>query len=340
MGLSDKFKKNLGSSRPAMISRSGNMFTLRDAAGNERAPVHSLDMIIVDANANVSRMYREDKNYNGNDPTPPDCFSDNGEGPSSMATKPQSDRCQTCKWAVRGSATSKVDGKPITACSTNQKLAVLVQGEPSNTLFEFVVTPGNLTPFRNYVRTVEGHKYEVEEVVTRVTFVPKSMGILEFAPIGVIDDETRALAGSLAGTEAARFVTGETDTPIGALPAPAPMRQITAQPEAREEAPAPEPVKQEGPTREQLEAQLAALRSKDKPAKPKLVEASPAPVQAAAPQEVPAFLRARKDAPPNNAAFGMNGNAPPPPAEVSKLIDGAANQADARVDKAFSLPTR
>ncbi len=351
MGFKDKIKANLGVQQPPSISRNGNMFTLRDAAGNERPAVYTLDIIMVDGNANKSRIYREDKNYNPNDPLPPDCFSDNGEAPSQMALKPQSDSCHTCQWARRGSATSKVDGKPISACADNQKLAVIVADDPSRMVFQLLITPGNLSGFRAYMKTLEGHKYEPEEVVTRISFVPKSMGVLQFEPVSETDAETHEWIASVAGSQQIKYITGEDDVPLGALPAPAARPQLQARP-----APAPqheeaEPAKR-SPTREELEAELAKLRAakEDKPARgrPKLVKEEEQPKQEVLPPEkpeIPAFLRRDPPKPPVNSAFGMTNNAAPIPDEVDKLVSGQANAAQApgladRLGKAFGLPLR
>jgi hypothetical protein len=349
MGLLSKIKGNLGSGMPPMISRSGNTFTLRDAAGNERAPVHAIDVVFVDGNANVSRIYREDRNYDPKDPLPPDCFSDNGEAPSRFSLKPQHDNCHTCEWRKRGSATSKVDGKPISACSENQKLAVIVRGDQPM-MYQLLITPGNLKAFREYVRSVEGQKYEAEEVVTRISFVPKSMGLLAFEAIEEVDDDTKKLISGMAGSDQARFVTGETDEPIGALPKPAERPALTSETQQMlaQQNVAAQLEPKTGPTREQLEAQLKAMREKEKAPKPKLVEAAPPPADTQGrtdpPKDVPAFLR-KRDAPPSNSAFGMTADAPPPPDEVGKLIDQqtngqAAPTLAARVTKAFGLPLR
>ena len=177
MGLRDKIKPNLGAQVPPMISRAGNSFTLRDADGNESKPARTLDVVIVDGNGHVSKIWREDKTYNPDNPLPPDCYSDNGVAPSALALKPQSERCISCKWNERGSAVSKVSGSAIKACSDNQKLAVLVVRRPSARLYQLMVTPGNLKAFRQYVSQLEGHNYEVEEVVTRLEFVPKQTGV-------------------------------------------------------------------------------------------------------------------------------------------------------------------
>jgi hypothetical protein len=342
MGLRDKIKPNLGAGMPPMISRQGNRFTLRDASGNDSKPMHELDIVIVDGNANVSKMWREDKNFDPNNPLPPDCFSDNGVAPSMMAQKPQSDRCITCRWNERDSAVSKVSGKGVKACSDNQKLAVIVPDDPQRTLYQFVVTPGNLKAFRQYVNQLEGHRYEVEEVVTRISFAPKEMGVLLFEAVGTAADIaglTNDDIAALTAGGAARFVTGEDDQPRqAALPKPEEPRHISTRPEQREEAPQEET--KSGPTREQLEAQLAKMRETGPRGRKGPGPAEPAP------EEIPAFLNRGKGTP-TKQSLGMVADPPAPSAEVTKLVqkhvngNGQDNPALAeRVTKAFGLPLR
>jgi len=352
MGLKDKIKQNLGSGQPPRVSIEGNCFTLFDAAGNERPSVQTLDVIFVDGNANVSKVYREDKVYNPKNPLPPDCYSDNGQAPSQFALSPQSDSCTTCQWNKRGSAVSQVSGKAVKACTDNQRLAIIVAGDPSRMVFQLTITPGSLQAFRTYIKTLEGHKYDPEEVVTRLSFVPKATGMLQFEPIEPVDDDTKLFISQVAGTGQIKFVTGEDDRPIGALPAPQERKQIgTARTEpytlAEHVGQEVAPETKRSPTREELEAQLAAMRAakEDKPKRtaPKLVEPEPPTPQAQPEVQIPAFLR--RDKPPSNGAFGMTSNAPPIPDEVSKLV---AQHADApkvspladRMSKAFGLPLR
>ena len=367
MGFKDKIKANLGQSRPPRVSINGNVFTLMDAAGNERPAVHTLDIIMIDGNANKSRTYREASTYNPNDPLPPDCFSDNGEAPSSYALKPQSDSCHTCQWARRGSATSKVSGKPISACDDSQKLAVILPDDPSRMVFQLTITKGSLQSFRAYMDTLGGHKYEPEEVITRLSFVSKVTGVLQFEPIGEVDDDTKTFIAGTAGSAALKYVTGEDDVPIGALPAPAARPQLSNRErenveisariaaENRPVAAEPEAPKSHQPTREELERELAKLRAaKEEKPKRAALKAVETPQQGEVlppehkPQpDIPAFLRKAAEKPPSNGAFGMANNAAPIPDEVDKLVSQHANGAGAqapgladRLGKAFGLPLR
>lgn len=181
----DDATSGLGATRPPHISRAGNRFTLVDASGNTRPHASfDLDVVIVDANPAPSRMYF-DKGYDPANPDPPACWSDNGTGPSSLAARPQAPTCAVCPQAAWGSAMSKMDGKPIPACSSIKKLAVIVVDDNSGLVFEFVVPPGSWnsdTGWKRYTSTLKQHGVDVCDVVTRISFVPNSMGILSFQP--------------------------------------------------------------------------------------------------------------------------------------------------------------
>lgn len=113
---------------PPQISIRGSRFRKIDAAGNEKMlDTLSMDIVIVDANEHVSKLYY-DQPYDpsANEYFPPACFSDNGVAPSTSAEKPQSETCAMCPQNAWGSATSALTGKNTKACNDAKKLAVLV----------------------------------------------------------------------------------------------------------------------------------------------------------------------------------------------------------------------
>ena len=184
----------LGMARPAHISIRGGKFHLVNAAGAEfLVPTHHLDMIVVDANANTSRIYYEGP-YDPTRNDPPACFSDNGTGPSNQSIAPQSTTCAVCPQNVRGSDTT-FTGKPTTACERRKKIAVIIPNDPAVNVYEFQIPPGSLSGLKAYAdwlgqqATGGGRKMDVADVITRVEWDPERQFIMTFKPVGYADDD-------------------------------------------------------------------------------------------------------------------------------------------------------
>jgi hypothetical protein len=237
-GITAAAASGMGGARPAHISRMGNRFTLIDNAGNSK-PVMLMgdkgpyiDVIVVDANPYPSRVYYAN-GYDEDNPSPPDCFSDNGTGPSTQSVQAQSRTCEECQWRAWGSATSKLDGKAIPACSTTKKLAVAVVGDPDEMVYEMVVPPGSwsdkTTGYRRYVNSVGAamigsRQCELSDVVTRIYFIANKMGIMGFEPVRMINADEADMIDAI-------WESGETERVCGKLDkARDPTLAITARP--------------------------------------------------------------------------------------------------------------
>lgn len=315
-GLTNAVSQGLSSGAPPYISIAKNRFTLIDAAGNER-PLQTLhaDVVIVQANPTVSKVYY-DKPFDpsASEFSPPACFSDNGIGPSRQSQKPQSTTCAACPNNVWGSDVSRVSGKATKACNDVKKIAVVLAESPDMP-FLLRVPPASLKHLSAYVKTIAAQnagnrQVEVSDVVTRVTFDPQVQGVLNFAPVGWIDERTAAAMDKIWDAKAADDLVGLNDTPyqgpIG-LGAPA------AQPHPQGQLPPPPQ-----PAIQQFipPAQPAAAA----PSAPQVTSAPPAsaaprrrgrPKKEAAPAvQVPAFMQApnpaANQAPPGQAAAGIH----------------------------------
>jgi hypothetical protein len=224
---------NLGSAMPPHVSIGGGRFTLIDA-GNNEIPVPTfdpaigvyLDACIIDVNEHVSRIYfagSYDPNQEG---TRPDCFSDNGVAPSISASAPQAHSCmpdptgvQGCKWAVWGSKIN-ANGKGVPACSSKQKIALLIPG--FQTLFLLAVPPNSHGPLREYTEKCKGNGINMANLITRISFVPGVQGTLQFAPVTYIDEPTAQLRQAAYAEKKTDAMVGRNDVPrpAGAIAAP------------------------------------------------------------------------------------------------------------------------
>lgn len=247
---------NIPSGSPPHVSIKGNRFTLVDAGGDSE-PVTTadpktglpyLDCVIVDALERPSRIYYE-KPY---DPTagtfaPPDCWSDNGVAPSRTASNPQHVTCGGCPKAVWGSATSRVSGKGVPACSQNQKLALVIPGD--DVVFLLRVPPNSLAPLATFLKKFRGQPFAEGDVTTRISFEPDTLGTLTFRATGHIDQETMAFCDKVLAAKATDELVGRLDLPregAVALPSAPAAAQITQTPTNPTPAanPAPAPASQ------------------------------------------------------------------------------------------------
>ncbi len=225
-------RANLGAGSPPYLSIEGNRLTLVDAVGNA-LPVQTydpqigpyIDVNIVDVNNHISKIFFDpDTPYDpkATERLPPLCWSDNGVGPSRQASNPQSPTCAACPNNVWGSATSKVTGKGIKACSDLQKLAFTTAGH--KTVFLLRIPPNSLTEMRAYTgKFASGEVGDITDVVTRIYFKQGIQGTLQFQAVSYIDEATAALREAIAVAKSADAIVGRLDTVHPAmlgLPAP------------------------------------------------------------------------------------------------------------------------
>jgi hypothetical protein len=331
-GLAARVSQNLGTSSPPYLSIMGNKFTLVDAAGNEQPvptyeadpnkvmrgqhPGPYADVLIMDVNDHVSRIFYDIPF----DPTaqsyqPPACFSHNGIGPSKLSSKPQSPTCAACPNAVWGSATSNVSGKGIPACAQYQLVAVLLAGHDMPFLLR--IPPNSLKNFRAYGEQFKGHKFDMEHVVTRLSFV--SQGTLSFIAASVAQSAMLDLSDKLYKI-ATDSMVGRLDAPIqGALPSPtaAPGQPIPAQPAGFPSTAMAQPQT----TIEQAAPNVASLSNPSATGRGRRRNIAAAPVPQPTQMQAP-FMDSTPQAtqPQPNPSFGMP-PAPPPNAEVAGMLD-------------------
>jgi hypothetical protein len=262
--LAEETLKHLGTSRSPYLSLENDRFTLIDAEGNTepvttvdpKTGIPYVDCCIIDSNPHESKVFWGlNKMYDPNNKNPPICWSDNGVAPSINAGEPQARSCQQdptgqhgCKWAVWGSATSKVSGKGIPACNKIQKLALAFPDD--DMVFLLRVPPDSLENLRNYFKKFEGSGVDVNHVITRISLNQKQLHFV--APGQWADAEMAAFMKQVWAAKGTDALVGRTDKPITpALPAgeqggylpvqkqeeQRPLTQIPAQPAAETRAP-------------------------------------------------------------------------------------------------------
>ena len=328
--------QGLGSAAPPRVSIRQNRFSLLDSAGNA-TPVNTfhLDVVVVDVNPNVSKIYFDEAyDPQASEHAAPACWSDNGEGPSAQAAKPQNDRCASCPHNQWGSDVSRVTGKGTKACNDFKKLAVLVPGY-ADTPFVFHVPPASLKHLRAYGQTlmsssVGSRSVDMSDVITRLSFDPTVQGVINFAPVGWIDEAMATRLDALAATpEVTAKLVGLDDQVAVMRPAvgQAPLAPRLAAPQGIPPASAAVVTTlAPPPTTVAADVSPAGPKTRKKAAPPPAA-AAPAPTNGDA---IPDFLK-------RSAAPAMP---PPPPASFGMAAAQAPDAAlQAQIANVFSLPT-
>jgi hypothetical protein len=236
--LADRATEGMGSAMPPHISIRGSNFTLIDAAG-EKHPVETkyLDVCIFDLSDKMCKLlYDPEKPWTPESNDPPLCWSSNGIAASREATEPQNaaggHMCNSCEWNKRGSAQSKLTGKPVKACRDELWAAVFVLDLPNpkeakwvlmhKIAFQFRVTPGSFDNWKKYKEKFGKTGADMRDVVTRLTFEADKSGVVQFAASSYfIDPEAGALRNEMLLSHATDGIVGRLDQPIqGALVAP------------------------------------------------------------------------------------------------------------------------
>lgn len=213
------------------ISIKASRFRLQSPQGAEVVVQDTfLDVVIVDANTNISKIYYKQaydaKSDDGNFKAP-DCYSDNGVAPSSKAASPQCGTCQACPHNIWGSKISP-NGAQTKACADSKKVAVLIADNPDGPVFELRVPAASLKNLGAYGNELTKRAVQEWQVVTRLSFDENSdFPKLVFKAISYISPEHAAALVDVKDTEEVNQCTGKNDKPIvgnPAIAAPLPPR--------------------------------------------------------------------------------------------------------------------
>lgn len=332
----------LGSAQPPHVSILGGRFTLVDAGGNKKPLTTTyMDCVIIDGKKGRSRSFwGVGAVYEGEGGSPPLCTSDNDVGPSSTSPMPQAATCSVCPMARWDSDVSKMTGKPVPACKTLKKLAIMLPG--FNFPFQLRVPVMSHAALQSYSAQFQGD-YDVSDVITRVSFAPDTTGELmfEFADFGqddlpYIDAATMQLRDEMLESKKTDALIGRNDVPwSGALPAPREQQALSP----------PKPVAQQ---------QSTSLPPPNNPP-PAQRPAFAAPAATGFGDQTPKATRGRGRPPKPQAAPSANGGFVPATGGSRDKIESTPPQAapsfgieqggevptelDAALDEVFKLPT-
>jgi hypothetical protein len=341
-----------GGSVPS-LSIAGNAFTLIDSNGEQEAvETKYIDVVVMDVNERVPVQrvfFGVGAKYDANNPSGPICFSDNGIGASSNAREPQSDNCRSCPMAQWDSSVSAMTGKGVPACKVIKKLAVLPL-DGVQRLYDFpfqlrvpVMSHAALQAYGNKFEQVEARgKFDVSDVVTRISFAHGKVGQLEFEvrkESPWVTDELDSFIDRLLDSKITDAMVGRNDVPVQgkiAPPAQPAPRQIEAKPspiQTRTAATTPVDgtplggVGVDSPPAPRTRTRRLASKPAEVAAAPPPEEAKPAPVATARP--LPSFLQPKGESPPKENGSTLTrqpaASDTAPPSELQAALEAAFN---------------
>ena len=166
------------------ISRGGER-TLVTKPG-EDDPAASIEVVIVRANPNRSKVYYASGYQEGSD-SKPTCYSNGGIEPEADATEPQAKKCATCTHNQWGSRITDNGGKGK-ACSDSRRLAIATLDTPNDPIL-LRVPAASMKSLEEYGKILAARGVPPQAVVTKIGFdYSVAHPALTFKPIGLIGD--------------------------------------------------------------------------------------------------------------------------------------------------------
>lgn len=202
----------------------------------------SLNVIIVGAIKEVSREFYGSE-YDPDNPTLPDCWSNKGDVPDEGCSNPQSTACASCPQNIKGP-----NGRR--PCKFQRRIAVMVEGDPKGTVYQLKLPSmslfgkgvGNTHPFESYTKFLAGNGESPDTVVTQIAHDPNNESqtyVLNFKPVRqVSDDEYELVLAAQQNPDTdmyTKITTAQTDK-VTTLP---PSAQIEYSDEPDEEGDTP-----------------------------------------------------------------------------------------------------
>ena len=196
------------------IGIKGSKWRLKENGAEELVNSLTLDVVIVDANDYVSKVFYASSYNPGDEIKAPDCFSDNGTGPSSQATSPQSSLCATCPKNAWGSKINP-NGAKSKACSDYKKLAVVLADDVARNVFELRIPAASLKPYMELMVKLDNNGIPIPALVFQLSFdasadYPK----IVFKPTGYIDAEQAEGVKKWMNSEEAKRAVGKEDIQV------------------------------------------------------------------------------------------------------------------------------
>tara|TARA_R100000995_G_scaffold40181_2_gene18637 strand:+ start:5674 stop:6378 length:705 start_codon:yes stop_codon:yes gene_type:complete len=185
------------------LSIANSVFKLR---GSSSKGVTELDVVLINAAKNYSRVYYT-STYDSNNPRSPDCWSSNNVKPDMLSREVQSDTCSTCEKNIAGSGVGATR-----ACRFYQYVALLLANDLGGAVIQLAVpgssifgkTDGGSYSMKSYAKYLVQENIDPEMLVTKMSFDSTSMAAkILFKPARWLTAEEQALVLNRGKSDAA-----------------------------------------------------------------------------------------------------------------------------------------
>lgn len=213
------------------VVRDGNRTTLMNPKDPD-SPATYVDVVIVKANPNKSKVFYLKAWDSDSEGQKPDCYSNDGIEPAADAQNKQAKKCATCPQNQWGSKITDKGASKGKACSDSVRLAVAPAGQLNDPMM-LKIPPASIRTLGEYGQMLAKRGVGYNMVVTKIGFDPEAQHAFTFKAVGLLDDAGFEQAQQMAQTDVVQNILGLN----GSSAAPA----VTAAPAVQEEAPAPAP---------------------------------------------------------------------------------------------------
>lgn len=241
--VSDELVGNNAGGGFPVISIKGKVFHI--VRGDEKTlitkpgdddPAGSIEVVIVKANADRSKVYYANGYVEGS-ADKPTCYSNNGIAPEADAAEPQAKKCAVCPHNAWGSKVTE-SGAKGKACSDSRRLAVAAMDAVGDPML-LRVPAASLKNLEEYGKLLATRKAPSFAVVTKVAFdYTVAHPQLKFTPVGWVEDQsTLAQIKDMRDSEIVAQIIGTKPTegghpveeaPAAAIAAPSPAAPVAA----------------------------------------------------------------------------------------------------------------
>jgi hypothetical protein len=199
---------------------------------NEDEPAASIEVVIVKANAQLSKVFYEG-GYSEGSEAKPTCYSNDGISPAADAQEAQAKKCAACPHNQWGSRITDNGGKGK-ACADSRRVAIASLNLINDPML-LRVPAASLKTLQQYNELLAKRGVPYQAVVTKIGFdYTVAHPALTFKPVGFIDDETAAKVYEVMNSDVVSNIIGAVSTPaIAPAPIEAEDAPVAVKPKAK-----------------------------------------------------------------------------------------------------------